>query len=82
VDLPVTCWRKSSYSDGDNGSNCVEVAHWRKSSYSDSEGKGGDCVEVAHHGPAVAVRDSKAPEQGALLLADAAWTAFRRRVSV
>jgi hypothetical protein len=39
-------WRKSSYSSGSGGSNCVEVGAipWRKSTYS---GNGGSaCVEV------------------------------------
>src|SRR5579859_6864717 len=47
--LSRATWRKSSYSGGGGGSNCVEVAHiptWRKSSY--SGGSGSNCVEVAH----------------------------------
>ncbi|MFI6079467.1 DUF397 domain-containing protein [Streptomyces sp. NPDC051217] len=48
---------------------------WRKSSY--SNGEGGDCVEVADGLPgAVPVRDSKAPQAGALILPAPAWTAF------
>ncbi|OZM70036.1 DUF397 domain-containing protein [Amycolatopsis antarctica] len=76
VDLTAALWRKSSYSgnEGSNG-NCVEVT-WRKSSYSGGEGSNGDCVEVAFTGPAVAVRDSKAPAAGALAFPPAAWHAF------
>ncbi|HLX48835.1 MAG TPA: DUF397 domain-containing protein [Streptosporangiaceae bacterium] len=47
--LSRATWRKSSYSGGGGGGNCVEVAHiptWRKSSY--SGGNGSACVEVAH----------------------------------
>ena len=50
-------------------------AVWRKSSY--SGGNGGQCVEVAQDLPAlVAVRDSKDPDGGRLILTPAAWTAF------
>ncbi|WP_216211573.1 DUF397 domain-containing protein [Amycolatopsis aidingensis] len=50
-------------------------ARWRRSSHS---GNGGDdaCVEVAVLPATVAVRDSKAPGQGALVLSPAAWSAF------
>ncbi|MFI9205630.1 DUF397 domain-containing protein [Streptomyces sp. NPDC053048] len=44
IDLYVTAWRKSSYSNPDGG-DCVEVAEWRKSSHSNPDG--GNCVEVA-----------------------------------
>lgn len=43
---------------------------WRKSSYS---GGGNDCVEVSFCGSAPAVRDSKAPEQGVLEIAEVQW---------
>lgn len=86
VDLTDAPWRKSSFSGGE-GSNgaCVEVA-WRKSSYSGGSGSNGDCVEVAFAGPAVAIRDSKAPASGALAVPARSWRAFtaqtriRRRV--
>ncbi|WP_158892335.1 DUF397 domain-containing protein [Amycolatopsis anabasis] len=52
---------------------------WRKSTYSGGDGANGDCVEVAFIGPAVAVRDSKSPEAGALVVSAAAWRAFLRR---
>lgn len=50
----------------------LSAALWRKSTY--SNGSGGACVEVARNLPAlVAVRDSKAPEVGALVFALPAW---------
>ncbi len=49
-------------------------AEWRKSSYS---GQDGNCVEVARNLPGlVAVRDSKAPDAGRLLVSPEAWRAF------
>ncbi len=68
-DLSAAAWRKSSYSHA--GGNCVEVAvlgpaAWRKSSYSTS---GDNCVEVAPLGDGrIAVRDSKHPADGVILL--------------
>ena len=51
---------------------------WRKSSYSNSDG--GQCLEVAAGHPSlvslVPVRDSKAPERGALVFGARAWSAF------
>lgn len=80
MDLTNAQWRKSSYSggDGENG-DCVEVAFvpdWRKSSYSGGAGSNGNCVEVALTASVVAVRDSKAPDAGALTLSAAAWHTF------
>ena len=50
-------------------------AEWRKSSR--SGGNGGQCVEVALNLPAgVAVRDSKNPQGGALVVSRAGWAAF------
>lgn len=37
---------------------------------------GGMCVEVAPHGQDVALRDSKAPEQGAFIYSRAEFAAF------
>ena len=48
---------------------------WRKSSRS-GQGDNGNCVEVAFTGPAVAVRDSKSPANGALVLPAAGWAGF------
>ncbi|MCP2336444.1 DUF397 domain-containing protein [Actinomadura rupiterrae] len=68
-------WRKSSYSNSDQ--ECVEAAAWRKSSYSDAER---ECVEVARAETAVGLRDSKAPENGHLEFAPAAFGGFLARV--
>ncbi len=81
-DLSTARWRKSSYSGGDGGESCVEVAHdfigaarWRKSSH--SNGEGGNCVEVADGVPGVVpVRDSKVPQGPALIIGAPAWQAF------
>jgi Domain of unknown function (DUF397) len=80
VDLSGVAWRKSSRSgNGDNG-NCVEVGFldasaWRKSSRSGNGGNS-NCVEVAFVGPAVAVRDSKRPDGGVLVVPAAGWRGF------
>jgi hypothetical protein len=50
-------------------------AAWRRSSYTGSNG--GNCVEVAFSlTAAVAVRDSKNPGAGTLVLTPAAWRAL------
>ncbi|MHC3817325.1 DUF397 domain-containing protein [Streptomyces sp. DT9] len=50
-------------------------SHFTKSSYSEPQG---ECVEVARNIPhTVAVRDSKRLDSPVLLLAPAAWDAFR-----
>jgi len=46
---------------------------WRKSSRSGQDGSNGSCVEVAFAGPAVAVRDSKNPAEGALAFPVTGW---------
>lgn len=47
---------------------------WTKSSY--SGGEGNECVEVAFHGTAIAVRDSKALARGTFSVPHAAFAAF------
>ncbi|MCZ4509159.1 DUF397 domain-containing protein [Streptomyces sp. ActVer] len=81
-DLSNARWRKSSYSGGSGGEDCVEVAYdfigaarWRKSTYSDDNG--GECLEVADGVPGVVpVRDSKSPDGPVLLVSAHAWCAF------
>ncbi|MFF3708979.1 DUF397 domain-containing protein [Streptomyces phaeochromogenes] len=81
-DLSNAHWRKSSYSGGDGGEACVEVAYdfigaarWRKSTYSDDNG--GECLEVADGVPGVVpVRDSKVEGGPVLLVGADAWLAF------
>ena len=53
-------------------------APWRTSSYS---ANGGNCIEVAPAGAAVAVRDSKDPDGPKLVFSPAAWRAFAARAS-
>lgn len=57
----------------------LSAARWRKSSYSGG-GNEGNCVEVAHLPTAVALRDSKAPHTGPLVVTPAAWGHFRAKV--
>lgn len=54
------------------------AATWRRSSY--STGNGNNCVEMASLGDAVGVRDSKAPDAGALLLPRETWREIAARV--
>jgi len=65
-------WRKSTYSNGNGGNNCVEVK-FKKSSYS---GPNGNCVEVAGVEDSVIVRDSKDREGPALTFTVDEWKAF------
>ena len=53
------------------------VCGWRKSSYSLGNG---DCVEVAHSGDVVAVRNSKHPEAGMLTFGIDQWLEFLSEV--
>ncbi|MDA3647225.1 DUF397 domain-containing protein [Saccharopolyspora indica] len=56
----------------------MSCADWRKSSRS---GNTGQCVELAQNLPGVsAIRDSKAPEQGALVFTKAQLHAFLHNV--
>jgi hypothetical protein len=50
---------------------------WRKSTYS---GQNGNCIEVADHGRAIAIRDSKNPHAQHLAFPAPAWRTFTRRV--
>lgn len=50
-------------------------AQWKKSSFSGG-GEGNDCVEIANLHQRVAIRDSKAPAQGALSFPAGSFTAF------
>lgn len=50
---------------------------WRKSSRSGGQN---NCVELAQLPTGVGVRDSKAPDAGALLLPAAAWRSLADRV--
>jgi hypothetical protein len=52
----------------------LSQAVWYKSSR--SGGNGGNCVEVANLDGAVAVRDSKNPDDGVLIFSRTDWTTF------
>lgn len=70
-------WRKSSFSEGNGNSDCVEVGHWRKSSYSNGNGNS-TCVEVGFAaGEVTGLRDSKNPDGGMLTVPAASWERFR-----
>jgi hypothetical protein len=49
---------------------------WRKSSRSTQDGSNGNCVEVAFDELSVAVRDSKSPKRGTLVLPSSGWASF------
>ena len=72
-------WRKSSFSQGNGNSDCVEVGRRRKSSFSEASGNS-DCVEIAKTLAVTAVRDSKNPEGGMLTLPEPAWKALRASI--
>ena len=82
LDLSGLSWRKSGRSGQDTNGSCVDVAfaraEWRKSSRSGQDGSNGNCVEVAFAGPAVAVRDSKSPNEGVLAFPSPGWSSFLR----
>ncbi|MER6094477.1 DUF397 domain-containing protein [Streptomyces sp. NPDC001728] len=71
-DASELAWFKSSYSSGNNGESCIEVA-WRKS----SDGNEGDsCIEIATAPGTVHVRDSKCVGGPQLALTPTAWAGF------
>ncbi len=49
--------------------------NWRKSSFSGG-GEGNACVEVAHHHPHIAIRDSKTPARTPLTVPAGAFVTF------
>jgi hypothetical protein len=56
----------------------LSCAEWQKSSHSSQSG---NCVEVARNPPGlVAVRDSKDPDVGRLVVSREAWQVFIRMV--
>ena len=69
-------WFKSSYSGGNDGESCIEVAYaWFKSSYSGGT-NGESCVEVATTPATIHVRDSKQTDGPLLTLTPTAWSDF------
>jgi hypothetical protein len=60
---------------------CVANATWFRSSRTNQGGEGGNCVEVAFTESAIAVRDSKSPDTGTLVLPSSAWAGFLRRLA-
>lgn len=48
---------------------------WKKSRRSNGNG-GNNCVEVAHLGTSVAIRDSKNPDGPALIFSPTSWAEF------
>lgn len=58
----------------------LSTAVWQKSSRS-GNGSNGSCVEVAFAGSAIAVRDSKSPDTGTLVLPAASWSGLLARLT-
>lgn len=58
----------------------LSAAVWRKSSRSGNTGSNDNCVELAHVDAAIALRDSKTPTDGALVLATPAWSQLATRL--
>ncbi|MEV7341661.1 DUF397 domain-containing protein [Streptomyces sp. NPDC093544] len=76
-DASELAWFKSSYSSGNDGNSCVEIAlDWFKSSYSGGT-QGDSCVEIAVTPRTIHVRDSKCLTTGPqLALTPQAWADF------
>lgn len=55
------------------------AAHWRKSS--PSGGVGNNCVEIADLHGRIAIRDSKAPGDGRLVLSRKGFAALLQRIA-
>ncbi|MFF4762687.1 DUF397 domain-containing protein [Streptomyces sp. NPDC001292] len=53
----------------------MSTPDWRKWSYS-GPGDGDDCVEIANSPTHIAIRDSKAPARGTVVLPAEAFTGF------
>jgi hypothetical protein len=58
---PVIQWQKSSFSDGEDAPNCVEIGAWQKSSFSGG-GDSDDCVELAARQDTLLLRESDEPD--------------------
>ncbi|MGH3432787.1 MAG: DUF397 domain-containing protein [Thermocrispum sp.] len=54
-------------------SGYLAAASWRRSSYS---GEAGNCVEIGHLPGGTAIRDSKNPNEDALVLDARSWQAL------
>ncbi|MFJ6988295.1 MULTISPECIES: DUF397 domain-containing protein [unclassified Streptomyces] len=69
-------WFKSTYSSGNDGESCVELAlEWFKSTYSGGN-DGESCVECAVGPSTVYVRDSKWIDGARLVVSPGAWGGF------
>ena len=73
-------WRKSSHSEANGNSDCVEIGYWRKSSLSEGNGNS-SCVEVGVGPDVTAVRDSKNPDGGMLAFSGPAWDSLRATIT-
>lgn len=73
-------WRKSSVSEANGNSDCVEVGRWQKSDSSQRDSNS-ECVEVACVQALTAVRDSKNAGGGMLTVSESSWQAFRASIT-
>ncbi|RZS43700.1 uncharacterized protein DUF397 [Herbihabitans rhizosphaerae] len=53
---------------------------WRRSSYSQGDATSSNCVEVAHPGAAVSVRDSKNADGEIISVSPRAWARLMRQL--